>query len=497
MAIKDGLHFGTQVVFTYGPLGFLDGPFIWYGDLAVLAFLYSAALYVGFCVALVWALRRSLPIVPSVLIAFLIVAVLPLLEQSILVAVLVCLGVLERERSQRTINLFVVGGASFAAVEALVKLSSGPIVALVFLVAVIGVGARWWQVLGFLGLMGAEILLLWLLAGQSLSTIPDFLENTWQVISGYSAAMLRQREVAAWKVILATLAAAIVTVGLVAASARARYRGPPSTLGGHRADGNSCVRGLQGGRRQDRRGASQPLLLDRLRPLDRHSLGQGPLALAVGRVGGDRRHGSTGSATRPADESQCDREREVRDGPISHPGQWIPAREADQRWALRDGNRVRPRSSDARRLCAATRWPSNRGRSESSGRISSIGIRCRSFRTTRPTRRDSTRPMPPRSKVPPDRTGSCVRTSWWSRHGPPAISTTDIRAGTRRRRLGRSSATSCRCTRHSVAGPWADAEPVQPTAAHPYGRCRAPAPLFACLSPVETRSSSCESTEPG
>ena len=224
MAIKDGLHFGTQVVFTYGPLGFLDGPFIWYGDLAVLAFLYSAALYVGFCVALVWALRRSLPIVPSVLIAFLIVAVLPLLEQSILVAVIVCLGVLERERSQRIINLLVVGGASYAAVEALVKLSSGPIVALVFLVAVIGVGASWRQVLGFLGLMGAEILLLWLLAGQSLSSIPDFLENTWQVISGYSAAMLRQGEVAAWKVVLATLAAAIVTVGLVAASARAGYR---------------------------------------------------------------------------------------------------------------------------------------------------------------------------------------------------------------------------------------------------------------------------------
>ena len=347
MATKEGLHFGTQVVFTYGPLGFLDGSIIWFGDLGVLAFLYSAALYVGFSVALVWALRRSLPIVPSVLIAFLVIALLPLLEQSILVAVIVCLGVLERERSQRTINLLVVGGASFAALEALGKLSTGPIVALLFLVAVIGVGARWWQVLGFLGLMGAEILLLWLLAGQSLSTIPDFLENTWQVVSGYSAAMLVQEQVAAWKVVLATIAAAIVTVGLVAASAQATLPGPPSTLGGHRTDGNSWVRGLQGGCRQDRRGASQPLLLDCLRPLDRDSLGQGQVALAVGRFGGDRRHGSTGSATRIVDQSQRHREREVRDGPISHPGQWIPAREADQRWALRVGNRVRPRSSDA------------------------------------------------------------------------------------------------------------------------------------------------------
>jgi hypothetical protein len=225
MAAKEGLDFGTQVVFTYGPLGFLYASNAWYGDLVVLAFLYSAALYVGFSVALVWALRRSLPIVPSVLIAFLIVALLPLLEQSILVAVIVCLGVLERERSQRIINLLVVGGASYAAVEALVKLNFGPIVALVFLVAVIGVGARWWQVLGFLGLMGAEILLLWLLTGQSLSAIPDFLENTWQVVSGYSAAMIIQGgRLAAWKVALATLAAAIVTVGLVVASAQASYR---------------------------------------------------------------------------------------------------------------------------------------------------------------------------------------------------------------------------------------------------------------------------------
>jgi hypothetical protein len=223
MAAKEGLHFGTQVVFTYGPLGFLDGSIVWYGDLGVLAFLYSAALYVGFSVALVWALRRSLPIVPSVLIAFLIVTLLPLLEQSILVAVIVCLGVLERERSQRIINVLVVGGASFAALEALVKLSTGPVVVLVFLVAVIGVGARWWQVLGFLGLLGAEILLLWLVAGQSFSTIPDFLANTWQVVSGYSAAMITQG-LAAWKVALATLAAAIVTVGLVAAGAQAGYR---------------------------------------------------------------------------------------------------------------------------------------------------------------------------------------------------------------------------------------------------------------------------------
>jgi hypothetical protein len=224
MALKDGLQFGEQVVWTYGPLGFLQGNYVWYSDLAVLSFLYSAALYVGFCVALVWALRRSLPVLPSLVIAFLIVALLPLLELSILVAVLICLGLLERERSQRALYVFLVAGASFVAVEALVKLSFGPVIALVFLIAVIGAGARWWQVLGFLGLVGTEILLLWLLAGQSLSAIPTFLDNTRQVISGYSDAMLLESGNPT-KVVLATIGAAIVAVGLVAASARAsRYR---------------------------------------------------------------------------------------------------------------------------------------------------------------------------------------------------------------------------------------------------------------------------------
>ena len=224
MAIKDGLQFGREVVFTYGPLGFLQGQFLWYGDLAIVAFLYSASLYVVFCVTLTWALRRMLPVLPSILLAFLIVAVLPLLEQSVLVAVLVCLGVLERQRSERTVNLLLAGGASFAAVEMLVKLSTGPVIASLFLIALIGARVRWWKILGFAVLVVIELLLLWLLAGQSPAAVPAFLENTWQIVSGYSTAMLRQVNVPAWKVTVATLVAAIVMVALVAAGARASYR---------------------------------------------------------------------------------------------------------------------------------------------------------------------------------------------------------------------------------------------------------------------------------
>lgn len=223
MATKEGLQFGKEVVFTYGPLGFLQGQIVWFGDLAVPAFLYSASLYVVFCATLVWALRRVLPAVAAFAIAFLVVAILPLLEQSILVAALVCLGTLERKRSQRAILALAIGGATFSALEVLVKLSNGPIVAALFLIALIGLRARWWQLLVFAGLMAVEFVLLWGIAGQSLSTVPAFLENTWQIASGYSTAMLAHADVPAWQVTVATLSAAVVTVALVFASTRGSY----------------------------------------------------------------------------------------------------------------------------------------------------------------------------------------------------------------------------------------------------------------------------------
>ena len=223
MAVKQGLRFGSEVVFSYGPLGFLHGQYLWYGDLGVVAFLYSAALYLAVCVALVWALRRTLPAPVAALIAF-VIAILPLLEQSLVVAVIICLGALRCERDQRTTNLLVLGGATFSAVEALVKLSTGPLVGVLFLLALIGLRARWWQVLAFIGLLLAEVLLLWVAAGQSLSRLPDFVRNTWEIVSGYNAAMQRLSDVAAWKVTAATVLAVLLTIALLVACFRGDFR---------------------------------------------------------------------------------------------------------------------------------------------------------------------------------------------------------------------------------------------------------------------------------
>jgi hypothetical protein len=232
MAVEQGLQFGRDVVFSYGPLGFLQSPFVYYGHLGVLALLFTAAVHVCFCIALVRALARVLPLLLCVAIAFLLLAVLPLIEQPPLLAALAALALLERERSPRTVDAFVLLGASFAAVEALVKLSTGPIIAAVLLIALIGAGARRSRIAAYLVLLVIEVTVLWLLTGQSLGALPDFVANTREIVSGYSSAMLAEPDVPQWQVTVASIAAALVSIGLLAGSAlgsfhdsRARWAG--------------------------------------------------------------------------------------------------------------------------------------------------------------------------------------------------------------------------------------------------------------------------------
>lgn len=224
MAVEQGLEFGREIVFSYGPLGFLQSPFVYYGDLGVLALLFTAAVHLGFCIALVRALARVLPLLVCVAIAFLMLAVLPLIEQPPLLAVLAAMAMLERERSPRAIDAFVVVGASFAAVEALVKLSTGPIIAAVFLFALVGAGARRSRIVAFLVLFGVEFLVLWLVTGQSLAALPDFVANTKEIVSGYSSSMIAEPDVPQWQVTVASIAAVAVSLGVVAASALGSYR---------------------------------------------------------------------------------------------------------------------------------------------------------------------------------------------------------------------------------------------------------------------------------
>jgi hypothetical protein len=226
IGVHDGLRWGKELVWTYGPLGFLQTQLIWFSGLAVLAFLYSGLIYTVFCVGLVWALGRRLPLLLACLGAFVAVTVLSLLELSLLSAVFACFWLLEpgAERSPRQLDAFVVVAATLAAPAALIKLSTGPLVAVVLLLALLGarVGTR--RIVAYLAILLGLLVVLWLASGQSLADVPAFVENTLQISGGYSAAMLRSADIASWKAVAAAVAAVVLTIGLVAAAWFAPYR---------------------------------------------------------------------------------------------------------------------------------------------------------------------------------------------------------------------------------------------------------------------------------
>ncbi len=235
MAVDRGLHFGKEVVFTYGPLGFLQSRLVFFGGLGILSFLYGALLYVLFTIGLVWALRRTMSLLVAAVVAFFALGWLPmpLLEVGLLTAVFGCFWLLEAERSPRELDLFVVAAATFAAPAALTKLSIGPLVAVVFLIALLGARAGGRRIAAYVAIFVALVLVLWPATGQSFGDLPAFVGHTFEIAGGYSSAMLRSTDVAPWKVTAAISAAILSGLALVGAAwITGRGRGRASRAAG-------------------------------------------------------------------------------------------------------------------------------------------------------------------------------------------------------------------------------------------------------------------------
>lgn len=225
MATHGGLHYGTEVVFSYGPLGFLALPLVFYSGFGVLSLLYLSLLYIAFCIALVGAMRRHFPPWVCLLLGFALLGLLVLVEEALVLAVLAALALLQREdRSERAMWAFVVLAAGFAAVEALTKLSTGPTIVVILFLAVIGARSTRAQLATFVGLFLAGLATFWFGTGQGVGNIGPFLHHTVEIAGAYSSAMMRIGDIAPWKVTVATIAAAALSIGILVAAFRLPLR---------------------------------------------------------------------------------------------------------------------------------------------------------------------------------------------------------------------------------------------------------------------------------
>jgi hypothetical protein len=141
IAANRGMHFGTQVVTVFGPLGFLTHPWLWYSNLGVIAFLYQAVLHIALCVSLIWALRRTLHPIVTLVVTFFVLITAPYLDVPVVLTAIWCLASLS-PTTPRFRWLVLFGGATLAAIEILRYLRDGPVILLVCAITLVA-DKRW------------------------------------------------------------------------------------------------------------------------------------------------------------------------------------------------------------------------------------------------------------------------------------------------------------------------------------------------------------------
>lgn len=197
MAAVRGLDFGPDLLFTYGPLGFLKSYLVFYEWPTRLALLYGIALHFALSISLVWALRRNFGAVIAVAVA-LVAAVLARGDQAMIgirddaavvtLTLIWCIAALSTEPPAWIRRIVVYGGGAFAAIELLAKLNTGLIVLAIVAITVLAIERERWRNLAMLtATLTGSLAALWFASGQGVGNIASFISGSLEVIGGYSS----------------------------------------------------------------------------------------------------------------------------------------------------------------------------------------------------------------------------------------------------------------------------------------------------------------------
>jgi hypothetical protein len=189
MAHSEGLLFGKDLVFTYGPLGFLEVPVLYDQNLWVLAFAYQLLVHAALAVSLLWVARRTLPLPAALAACYLALVSATFGAAVVLLAFLWCFVAVGGGCSPRLRRNALRGVALLAAVELLGKQNYGATALALVFVAALAVPERRRLVPEVLAISGLGYLLLWVVSGQSVLLLPEFLSRQVEIVSGYSSAM--------------------------------------------------------------------------------------------------------------------------------------------------------------------------------------------------------------------------------------------------------------------------------------------------------------------
>jgi hypothetical protein len=198
MAVRQHLHWGTQVVWTYGPLGFADVPAYVYFETWAIGTAVTLVIHLLFCSTLALFLWRQRPKWWECLLLGMIfilpIPSSPTTEAGVTAVLLLALALASADRPLASLSVVLAG--CLLGLMSLMKgtgLIEAAAVVPAFTVACL-IWRRWTLVPTIVLSLMASFVVLWLLAGQPLSGIPPYLRTSYEISSGYTAAMSLIRE---------------------------------------------------------------------------------------------------------------------------------------------------------------------------------------------------------------------------------------------------------------------------------------------------------------
>jgi hypothetical protein len=217
IAVHNGLPFGTHIVFTYGPLGFLQDQQLNYRSTAIFGLLFALAFCTIIFGALIWSLRRVVPLVVAVVVAYIVGAVSITIgvdpEFAIALVLIACVAVLTRVDKESARLLIWIGLGGVLSVFSLLKVSLGPGIVAVLIVTVACLAGGRWRAIGGIA-FGAipTFCLAWFGTGNGFGNILAFAKGSLAMITGYASAQSLEGPGLAYHYGLALLVVVLVGV---------------------------------------------------------------------------------------------------------------------------------------------------------------------------------------------------------------------------------------------------------------------------------------------
>jgi hypothetical protein len=214
IAAREHLHFGSDIAFTFGPLGFLGYPQPYLGWTSVLALAFVGAVHFAICATMFHLARQATSrpfafvLVFGVSFAFPWLVGWPLYGTLIFIA---AAAAVLRRAEQPTGPLFAVAMGAAVGFAGLGKLNIAAVSFGIAGLAVLSTGRNWrLSIISFGASVVSVFIGLWLLMGQSLTDLPSYFRSAVEISTGYSESMGMIDPNVHWVVGVAGLAVAIL-----------------------------------------------------------------------------------------------------------------------------------------------------------------------------------------------------------------------------------------------------------------------------------------------